>query len=227
MEKLIYLLERRDDLSTDGFGEALKALVPELKALGARDITVNVADLNDEVAKRTGARIAGGWDKVSGAVHVWLDCLDSRDEIEGVLSRRAKGLDGYLVTESVVQRCERSWGEGERRPGVTQFALGMKPQDVSDEDFYARWQGAYGPWTFQLHPLRHSYVRNAVARTLTPGATPWRFIVLEHWHALEDFTDDDRYFGSPALAQKNFEDIPGFVDLSTITVGPMSEYHFG
>lgn len=77
-----------------------------------------------------------------------------------------------------------------------------------------------------LHPLRVAYVRNAVARVLTPGARDYRIIVLEHWRELRDFTEDARYFGSPEAVEEMYRDLPGFADPASTTTGPVSEYAF-
>jgi hypothetical protein len=229
MEKLIYILGRKDGLSPHAFGETLLDAADALKGVGARQLMIHVADMDDKVdtPKTRTSRISGAaWQAIGGAASLWMDSIDNRGGVETILRGLSKFYDGYLVTESEVQTCPRTWNFGERRPGVTQFALGMKPQDVSDEDFYRRWQEDYGPFTFELHPYRLAYTRNAAVRALTPNAPKWRIISLERWDPLEDFTDQDRYFRNDAAARRNGEQIPGFIDLETITVGPMSEYWF-
>jgi len=97
---------------------------------------------------------------------------------------------------------------------------------VTEEAFYHNWQQVHSVQSFALHPLRVSYVRNAVARVLTPGARDYRIIVLEHWQELRDFTEDARYFGSPEAVAEMYRDLPGFADSSSTTTGPASEYAF-
>lgn len=229
MEKLVYILLRRPMLDEHIFSAGLlEHLVPRMRAAGAREITVHVADLNHamDTPKTTSPRIFGAWDTVSAAVHFWLDSVDRRHEFETLFAEFAEKADGYLVTESVVAGYDRTWTDGERRPGVTQFALGEKPDGVTDEHFYHHWQDVHSPFSFDLHPRRWSYVRNATARSLTPNAPPWRFIVLEHFRTLEDFTDENLYYQSPKIVEQCWIDVPEFLDLKTYTGGPMSEYHF-
>lgn len=228
MEKLIYLLDRKPDLSQEQFGEAvLQKLVPALKREGAYWLTVNLADMDAamDTPLTLTPRIYGAWDKVAGAIHFWLDSIDTRAVVEQEMLKYAQGISGYLVTESIVQPTQRRWSGTVRRPGVTQFALGQKPAGVSDEHYYYHWQVVHSPWSFELHPRRISYVRNAVARVLTPGAAPWRFIVLEHF-ALEDFTDESRYYADQSALEQLWKEVPEFLDLDSYVGGPMSEYHF-
>ena len=130
------------------------------------------------------------------------------------------------MTESVPQRCERTWKDGERRPGVAQFGMNPKPEGVSDESFYYEWQVVHSKLSFALHPLRQSYVRNAVARRLTPEAPPHRAIVIEHFEAIDAFTDDARYFGGPEVLKEMIEHAPTFYPFEESFTGPTSEWEW-
>ena len=229
MEKLVYLLHKTPDTVLDaGYTQHLHdTLVPALRARGAGGIVLNVADLNEAVRPVAPSRLVGEWDSLGAAVHFWLDSVDARFGIEEILAPHATRLSGYLVCESVVQKTPRTWRDGERRPGVTQLAVIAKAKDVPDEEFYHNWQQGHSTLSFALHPLRLSYVRNDVARVLTPGAPDYRMIVLEHWAELRDFTDDTRYFGTPEVLEEMYRELPGFADNPSTTTGPMSEYAFG
>jgi hypothetical protein len=229
VEKLVYLLHKSPDEALDASVTARlqTELVPALLARGATGIVLNVADLNEPVREAAPSRLVGEWDSLAAAVHFWLDNVDTRFGIEEALAPFATRLSGYLVCESVVQKTPRSWRDGERRPGVTQLAAIAKAPDVCDEDFYRNWQQGHSVLSFALHPLRLSYVRNDVARVLTPGAPNYRMIVLEHWAELRDFTDDSRYFGTPEVLDEMYHELPGFADNPSTTTGPMSEYAFG
>jgi len=229
VEKLVYLLHKPPAAAMDAdFSRRLcEELAPALRALGATGIVLNVADLNEPVRLAAPSRLVGEWDALAAAVHLWLDSVDARFAIEAALAPFASSLSGYLVTESVVQKTPRTWRDGERRPGVTQLAVIAKAPDVSEEDFYHNWQQGHSALSFALHPLRLSYVRNDVARVLTPGARNYRMIVLEHWAELRDFTEDARYFGTPEILEEMYRELPGFADSSSTTTGPMSEYAFG
>jgi len=227
MEKMIYFLERDAALSVNEFKDGLLGqTVDELRGHGAHTITINVADLNDVIEQDAPGRLMGPWQQVSAVASFWHDSLDERAPIEAALGAFSNSITGYLVTESIVQPFTADWKEGERRPGVTQFGANGKPEGVSDEAFYHNWQVLHSAQSFDLHPLRWSYVRNSVARPLTPDAPPYRAIVAEHFRSLEDFTDDSRYFGSEEALAEMIEHMPGFCDLNTMFSLGMSEYFF-
>lgn len=227
MEKLIYILESDQTLSVDQFRERLlNEVAPGLRSQGATRITLNVADLNEEVEARSSGRLMGAWREISAVVALWLDSLDERQSIEALLAEKTDSVRGYLVTESVPQGFELEWEGGARRPGVTQFGMNEKPQDVSLEDFYYNWQVVHSKQSFELHPRRWSYVRNAVARPLTPGAPVFQAIVSEHFRSLEDFVDDERYFGSEEAVNTMIGHLAGFCDLGSMVSLAMSEYYF-
>jgi hypothetical protein len=229
MEKLVYLLHKTPGaaLASDFTRRAIDEVVPALRARGASGIVLNVADLDEAVRQTAPSRLVGEWDAIAGALHFWVDSVDQRFDIEAVMAPIASRLSGYLVTESMVQKTPRTWRDGERRPGVTQLAVICKARAVSEEEFYHNWQQGHSTLSFALHPRRVSYVRNAVARVLTPGARDYRIIVLEHWRELEDFTDDSRYFGAPEVLEEMYRELPGFADNESTTTGPASEYAFG
>jgi hypothetical protein len=226
MEKLSYLLNR--SLPPADLREVLTTiLVPKIHAASGRYITLNIADLDEAVKPVAPQRLIGrSWSKLGGAVEFWLDSIDQRGSIESTLAAQSIGFDGYLVTESLVQPFERSWADGERRPGVTQFCALGKPPAVSDEHFYHFWQQKHSPLSFRLHPRRWSYVRNAIARPLTKDAPPYRALVLEHFRDLGDFTDDSRYFGAAEVVREVYANVTEFCDVDNMANGPMSEYYF-
>ena len=227
MEKLVYLLECSDSVSIEAFRSSLLSeTVTELRDNGASQITINVADLNERLQSEAPGRLMGPWQDVSASVALWHDCIDRRAPIEACLGELAHSITGYLVTESVPQAFEPTWEGGERRPGVTQFGANGKPPQVSEEDFYHTWQVLHSTSSFDLHPLRWSYVRHAVARPLTTNAPAYRAIVSEHFREFADFADDKRYFGSQQAIDTMMEEVPGFCDFENMFSLAMSEYYF-
>ncbi|KAA1192525.1 hypothetical protein F0M18_07585 [Pseudohalioglobus sediminis] len=227
MEKLIYILKSDAALPVEQFRERLFGnVIDSIRSRGAGQITINVADLNDQIEASAPGRLMGPWQEISAVVSFWLDSLDDRGPIETLLEQESDGLYGYLVTESVPQGFKVEWEGGARRPGVTQFGMNGKPDNVSLEDFYHTWQVLHSEQSFELHPLRWSYVRNAVARPLTAGAPHYLAIVCEHFHALEDYVEDERYFGSEQAVQTMIGHLPGFCDLGSMVSLAMSEYYF-
>jgi hypothetical protein len=201
MEKLAYLLLKEPSERGAAYTEGLleKAAPALLAQKDVRGLTIELPDLADD-PRVTPAHLTGRGSEIGGAVFVWVDSLDRRFVIEEILGEIGSGLAGYLVTESVVQPyARRDWSDGSRSPGVTQFVCFAQPDDLSDADFFARWHDRISPLSFELHPTRTRYVRNVVARTLTPDAPPWRGIVVERWGSLEEWLDPKQLYSSQAL----------------------------
>ncbi|MCP4843296.1 MAG: hypothetical protein GY887_16345, partial [Halieaceae bacterium] len=190
---------------------------------GVSGLTVSVNDLLQDIPRPM--LLLGNAETLGAAVSVWIDSLDNRTPLETVLSTDGTRVDGYLVTESIPQACvDRNWPDGERSPGVTHFTWFDKAQNLSDADFFYNWFEVHTPFSFELHPLRWEYVRNAVARPLTPGAPAVRAIVGERFRELRDYTDPERLFGSHEALAKSAEEAGDFSDPSTLRSLPLSEY---
>ena len=227
MEKLIYVLEGGNVPLTERRARLAEAVVPAARGVGASQMALLIPDLTDEILERNAARIQPGFERVAAAFECWLPSLDDRPPIEEALriSSGGAGLWGYLVTESTVAACPHSPGEGERVPGVTQFAMNDKPAHVGLDDFYREWQ-VQSELSFDLHPMRESYIRNAVARRLTAEAPLYLAIVYERFPSMDVFTDDARYAGDRAVVKEMFDHLPTFWEPSTAIVGALSEYRF-
>ena len=226
LEKLIFLTWKRADLDVDACREALLGPLAErvLAMPGVRALKVSVADLaGREIPKPP--LLMGEGKTFSASVDVWLDCLDDRGPILDALGEHASRCDAYLVTESVPQACaDRDWPDGEKSPGVTHFTWFPKPERLSDEAFFRAWHEVHTPFSFELHPLRWEYVRNAVARTLTPGSPPVRAIVGERFRTLEDYSDPRRLYGSKEALARVMDDTVQFGDVEDMHSAPLSEY---
>jgi hypothetical protein len=222
VEKLVYLIGQRPGDDIAAFRSTLLGPVArDLLAADVRRLSINVADVGDipdaiEVSNPDGL--------LSAAVSLWLDSLDARGPIEERLRDLGSQLAGYLVTESVPREyAARDWPDGERSPGVTLVAAFPKPDRIDDESFYRGWQESHTPLSLRLHPLTR-YIRNAVARALTPGAPPFRAIVEERVASLEDLADPHRFYGSEADQQRAFDDLARFADPESLQGMLMSEY---
>ena len=199
MEKLDYLLwERADGL--------LGASFP-----GARSVTAQVADdaLPSTLLMGAGAELAA-------LVQVWLGSYDDRGPVEDVLRSLSPRVDGYLVTESEPQPDDPA---ADLLSHVTWFP---KPDRLSEEEFLHGWHEVHTPHSADLHPLRRSYVRDTVVRTLTPGSPPVRAIVVERFE-VDDYADPRRLFGSKQALEQNMTDLPGYADLADISSRPMRQ----
>src|SRR5690349_22193882 len=185
MEKLVYLCWKRGSDSIESFRDTLLSKASKrLFEGGAHSLTINVADLGDQV--KESPLIIGEGQTLSASVSLWLDSIDARHAVEEALAPLTDKLWCYLVTESVpLHYPDRSWPDGAKSPGVTLFTAFPKPDRLTDEQFFAHWHGSHTPLSFEIHPLWR-YIRNAVARPLTAGAAPYRGIVEERFRVIED-----------------------------------------
>jgi hypothetical protein len=224
VEKLIYLCWKKPELDPAAYVERLLGEVaPQLLAAGARRLDLNVSDLLGTMPMPM--LLLGEGATLAAAVALWLDCYDARGPLEAALRRDAARVDGYLVTESVPQPCpERDWPDGVRSPGVSHFTWFEKPAAVSDEAFFHAWHELHTPFSFELHPRRWCYVRNSVARTLTPGSPPVRAIVVERFRELADYTDPKRLFGSKEALARSGAEVAAYADPERLHSVPLSEF---
>ncbi|MCA9505475.1 MAG: hypothetical protein H6748_09590 [Spirochaetaceae bacterium] len=225
MEKLIYVMVGGGGDVAGRVERLAEAVVPAAREIGGHDMALLVPDKTEEIRARCAGRIGGDFDSLSAVFEVWLPSLDPRARIEEVLRPRSDALWGYLVTESTMQACPHRPGEGGRVPGITQWGINDKPAKVALDDFYREW-AVHSKLSFDLHPTRESYIRNAVARSLTPEAPGYLGIVLERFPALEHFVDESIYFGDPAVVKEMFEHVPAFYDFASAITGGMSEYRY-
>ena len=225
MEKLIYVLSGPVDPVVGRVDRIAKAVLPAARAAGGKQLAILVPDQADEIRARCPARLSGDFDSLAAVFECWLPALDARAAVEAALVPHCRALWGYLVTESTLAPCPHVVAEGGRVPGVTQWGINDKPAAVPLDDFYREW-AVHSKLSFDLHPTRQSYVRNAVARKLTPAAPPFLGIVLERFPSLDDFTDESIYFGDPAVVKKMFKHVPSFYDFASAITGGMSEFRW-
>jgi len=225
VEKLIYVLSGPVDAVAGRVDRIARAALPAARAVGGERIAILVPDQADEIRRRSPARIGGDFASLAAVFECWLPALDARDPIEAALAPHARALWGYLVTESTLAPCPHRVAEGGRVPGVTQWGVHAKPKAVGVEDFHREW-AVHSKLSFDLHPTRDSYVRNAVARRITPAAPAYDGVVLERFPRLDDFTDESIYFGDPAVVKKMFQHVPTFYDFETAITGGMSEFRW-
>lgn len=227
MEKLIYLLgDSESGTVPRGRTDLRERLLETGAALGragALRASFTVADLDG----------ADGVDQfntsglIDATVSLWLDSIDCRGEVETVLSPLVERLAGYLVTESVpLALGGHPRRRGERSPGVALVTTFPKPARIDDDTFYARWHGSHTPLSLEIHPLLQ-YIRNSVARVLTPGAPPLCAIVNESVASLEIAADPIRFYRSRQDQKRAVEDLLSFVDFDTLSFVAMSEYTLG
>lgn len=225
MEKLIYVLSGPIDEIEGRVSRIAGTALPAARSIGGERLAMLVPDQADEIRARCPARIGGDLDSLAAVFECWVPTLDDRAPLEEALSEHCTSLWGYLATESTMAPCPHQVEEGGRVPGVTQWGINDKPADVSLDDFHREW-AVHSKLSFDLHPFRDSYIRNALVRKLTPAAPQYRGIVLERFPSLEHFVDESLYFGDPAVVKEMFEHVPSFYAFETAITGGMSEFRW-
>ncbi len=227
MEKLVYLLWRDATEQPDSFAKRIVSSAgPALVRLGARAVALHVADGQADLGRTVPVRDER--DPIAGAASFWLPSVDARAAFETCLEQACARVAGYLVTESVPRDFDRrDWPDGARCPGQVMISVFPQPERLSREVFIARWHDSHTPLALEVHPLWR-YVRNVVARVLTPGAPAFAGIVEEHVRAPEDLLDPIRFYGGPERAERNMarilEDARSFLDLEQVISVVTSAY---
>ena len=238
MEKLVYLLwgdaspvagdRLRHRLLTD--------TAPGLVAAGAHAVTVNVHDTPAAEAPSP-VPTPDGEDPHVAEVAVWVDSYDRRHEVERLVTDVGLASAGYLVVESLFEdygttahAAARSWGDGERSPGVLTVSLIHRPEGLDYATWIERWHGTQSPLSGELQP-RCRYVRNEVVRPLTALAPEIHGIVEEAWPSARHVADPMLFFnadGDPAVLTEHItamlESVNACLDLTRIRNVTMSEY---
>ena len=221
MEKLIYLIGHEGDpvaLWETLMREAGDALLSQ----GLYELEVYVRDQTDPIVESLENNMdPEGW--MSACVSLWISSAEDRQPIEGILRELTPRLAGYLVTESVPREYDRRrWPDGASSPGVTIGTAFVEKPGLALADFYHRWHESHTPLSLRIHPLTR-YVRNAVARVLTPGAPPYRALVFECVDSLSTLADLDIWYGSPEGRKEAVRDLLSFADYPSMASVTMSE----
>jgi hypothetical protein len=197
MEKLDYLL----------FGDAAS-----VRSIAIDGVTVFVGDTDEAVPSPP--LLLGRGPELGGVASVWLDSVDERGPIEQALRDTGLHVDGYLVTESVPQKRSSA-------PALVHFTWFAKPERLSMEDFLHGWHEVHTPSTFALHPTRCEYVRDTVARCVTPGSPRVDAIVFEMFPTVEDYADPRKLFGSKEALDETSKHLSLFADYDDLNSRPL------
>ena len=235
MEKLVYLVYERPSVNPAELRKRfLDDVAPQLVALQPHALQM---DLDDEHAQmQSMVPVPGDELPVRACVSIWIDAHDERAPYEAVLRAAGVRLAGYLVTESMFREYgdnehskPRDWPDGTRSPGIITLTVFDKPQGVDDETFYGHWYSHQSTMSEDMQP-RARYVRNAVARAVTPGAPRLRAIVEEAWPSVEHVTNLHTFFGASSNEELGenirvmLDSTKLLYDPATMRNYPLSEY---
>jgi hypothetical protein len=230
VEKIIHGLWRGPDADPAPIAATLlDQVAPALLDLGVHGLRVLVEE-PEAAAMRFGADPDDG-SLLTASVGVWLDSIDDRQPVLDALAAAGCTTHAYLVTESV-PLAYASLPEGRPSPGVALLTMFHQRDGVPDDEFFANWHGIQTPLSFELHPIT-LYMRNTIARALTPGAPPFRGIVEETVPTLEDLLDFDRFYsagGDPEELKRRLDrsmEVHNlFTDMATLQMVPCREHLF-
>jgi hypothetical protein len=175
-----------------------------LHGLGIQEVSVGrPADLPNAPL------LMGRGKELAGLVQLWVDSVDVWPAlVEQIPS------DAYLVTESEPQPVSGAEGL------LTHLTWFPKPPRLSEEEFFHGWHVVHTPSSAELHPHRQGYVRDSVARTLTPGSPPVRAIVCEYF-APSDYLDPARLFGSKEALERTMAELASYADSEDLSCCPV------
>ncbi|MCY1397676.1 EthD domain protein [compost metagenome] len=231
VQKVIYLLWRDSQTSLDTFSNRLRGEVAgQLKALGAQQIQVNVADA--DVAPAAGLRQENNRPLPDATLSLWIDSAIAafRRPYDEVLTSTSARLAAYLVCESVPIRNTRFPAEpGRRTHGFSQIAFLTRPPRLSHEAWLDVWQNHHTRVAIDTQD-NFQYVQNLVVQVLTHGAAPLSAIVEECFPPAA-ISDPLAFFdaaGDQAKFQRNLESMMDscnrFIDFDRIDVLQTSQY---
>jgi hypothetical protein len=193
--------------------EKIDLLVWSDQAL-AKARNLNLSGIREQAVSRA-ARIdnatllMGRGTELAGLVELWVDSVDIWPQVVEQVAG-----DAYLVTESIPQPKSST-------PGLlTHLTWFPKPDRLTEAEFFHGWHVVHTPSSAALHPRRQGYVRDAVARTLTPHSPPIRAVVSEFF-ALDDYTDPARLFGAAEALTVTMEELPLYADQADISSCPV------
>jgi hypothetical protein len=172
MYKAIYVLAAPDKEDRLVFGERLRALGPELAALGALGLRLNVHDA--DVLPERSFEMSSAFGPFWGAVQIWLpdDGDASRKPHEACLAKMGVGFHGYLVDERpLVLNLANAPAPGERSQGYSLLSMLQIPPRLDREAWLRGWQGRHTWVALSIHP-HLEYIQSPVIRAITPDAPP-------------------------------------------------------
>ena len=236
MEKLIYLATLPIECGPVQVRETmLDVVAPKLLALGVHGLTMDLDDEHAQVAPPMPP--PAHENSVRAIVSVWVDAYDYRADLEAVLRAHTEQIHGYQAVESMYRDYggnqwshTRDWPDGTRSPGILTVSLIQKKRGMDFEDWITFWHAKQSPMSERVQP-RARYVRNALFRSITPDAPPYKAVVEEAWPTVDDLTDPMRFYngnGDAATMNANLtemlEHVGAFIDFDTFRNLTLSEW---
>ena len=184
MEKIIYILTKHENKSTEEFKDLLiNKFSPEIDNL-TQSIQINVVD--DAVSKTNLSRVGQEAENqlpnspvADGMLAVWVRSISFKNQIESILKIFTKSFHGYLVTESeALPSTTLPTLPISRTPGFDQVAFLQKPSNQPYNEWLYNWQTLHTQVAIDTQSTCR-YTQNVVVRSITEKAPNYQAIVEE------------------------------------------------
>ena len=236
MEKLVYLVWERPSIDPAALrARFLDDVAPRLLALQPHALQMDLDDEHAQMqsmvpgARRRAARCARA--SRSGSTRTTTARRTKRSSARPASASPATSSPSRCIASTATTRTPRSatGPTAPARPGIITLTIFDKPAGVDDETFYGHWYGHQSPMSEDMQP-RARYVRNAVVRSVTPGAPRYRAIVEESWPSVEHVTNLHTFFGASSNEELGenirvmLDSTKLLYDPATMRNYPLSEY---
>lgn len=234
MEKIIYLIWKHPDQSTETFRSHLLGDMSEsLISSGVKKLTISIVD--DDVKAAQNLRQVNMDPMVDGIVSIWVDSYIYRKKQQTIIEQYVNSLHGYLVTESVpIVNTLHPAKEGKRTHGMSQIAFFGKPETLDRQKWLEIWHNSHTQVAIDTQST-FGYIQNVVVMTLTKNAPKIDAIVEENFpekamrcpHTFFDAFDEAGNKDDNKLNEHGETMLSScirFIDFTNINVIPASEY---
>jgi len=213
----------------------LDGCAPKLLDSGARHLLMNIDDDFATVPSPTPTTKLTN--PFAAEVSIWVEDLNTRGALEGILLDAGFKIAGYRVREHLYtdyggneHGASRDWPDGERSPYVISVTPLERPKRITKDRWMRHWFNRQGPMSEKMQP-RARYVRNVVDEVLTEGAVPYEGIVEESWPSAAHMTNPYVFYGARNRFEliKNMaimgQSVAAFLPIWKIVSVTMSEYY--
>jgi hypothetical protein len=230
MEKLIYAFWRRDEAPHELRRRFIRDVKPQVLALGARRLQLNVADFPDMSGTLVNFTLQSTKPRPDGILSLWLTSAWRREPLEKLLREVFGRIAGYVVAEStILPNVRHPSREDERTFGFSQVTFLQVPPRLSFPAWRKVWFEEHTPVGIATQ-ANFRYIQNVIVMPLTEGGPPFSAIV-EECFPLEAMRDSRVFYdavGDEARHQRHLtlmmESAAKFIDFDRIDVMATSEY---
>ena len=184
MEKIIYIITKRNAESGDQFKESLiNGFTKEINHLvGYLQINTVDSGVKEASLTRVGQEAEGQLPSkpvADGIVAVWVKSVSFNEKLEATLGSYTNTAYGYLVTESEpLENESQAYSPVRRTPGFDQVAFLKKPSNQEYDEWLYNWQSLHTQVAIDTQSTVR-YIQNVIVRALTKDAPHYSAIVEE------------------------------------------------